>query len=118
VGVGLVAETALGDLGDLSALAIERLFAASTSWIVIKRSRVLPSYLLDWISDMAPQIGRRDLRRVMDGAAERWPEPPDWREVAGRLAHRAAGADGAIRKVVPFRHEVAGVASKPRVATS
>ena len=43
------------------------------------RERVLRDYALEMVNVLAPQIDKRDLRRVLDGnQAPDWPEPPTW----------------------------------------
>jgi hypothetical protein len=83
LGVGVLAEMAMvdEDLVDLCVLPSSGLFPTCTAWVVLRRDRVLPGYALDLIAALAPQIDRRDIVRVVQGAATSdWPEPPHWRE--------------------------------------
>ncbi len=90
LGVGILAEMALDpDDHDVVALPIDSLLPACTTWIVLRRDRVLRDYALEFIARLAPQLDRRDVRRAFDHgiAVDRWPEPPQWRELdAARLA--------------------------------
>ena len=46
---------------------------------MLPRERVLRDYALELVNVLAPQIDKRDLRRVLDGNQEPdWPEPPSW----------------------------------------
>jgi LysR family transcriptional regulator, cys regulon transcriptional activator len=94
LGVGVLAEMALGDddRAELSVLSASGLLPTCTTWVVLQRDRVQRDYALDLIAALAPHIDRRDLVRVVEGvAAADWPEPPHWRERAGKGAvNRAA----------------------------
>ena len=71
------------------ALPIDGPLPTCTTWIVLRRDRVLRDYALEFIARLAPQLDRRDVRRAFDHgiAAEQWPEPPRWRDLdAARLA--------------------------------
>jgi len=47
------------------------------------RERVLRDYALELLKALAPQLDRRDLRRVLEGNAEpAWPTPPSWTELS------------------------------------
>jgi LysR family transcriptional regulator, cys regulon transcriptional activator len=73
-------------------LPVDRLLPTCTTWVVLQRDRVQRDYALDLIAALAPHIDRRDLVRVVQGAATAdWPEPPQWREASrGPGAMRAA----------------------------
>ncbi len=46
---------------------------------MLPRERVLRDYALELVHVLAPQIDKRDLRRVLDGNQEAdWPTPPSW----------------------------------------
>lgn len=80
LGVGLLAEMAVssGD-ADLRAWPAPAAIPECTAWAVLPRDRVLRDYALELVHALAPQIDKRDLRRVLDGNLEpRWPEPPSW----------------------------------------
>ena len=50
---------------------------------MIPRERVLRDYALELLHGMAPQLDRRDLRRVLEGNLEPgWPAAPTWRELS------------------------------------
>lgn len=92
LGVGILAEMALveDDAIDLRVLPSAGLLPTCTTWVVLRRDRVLRDYALDLIAALAPQIDRRDIARVVQGVAEAdWPQPPHWRD--------RAKAQGAVR---------------------
>ena len=52
------------------------------TWAVVPRGRVLREYALSLLHRMAPQLDRRDLRRVLEGnQGAEWPAPPHWGEL-------------------------------------
>jgi DNA-binding transcriptional LysR family regulator len=84
LGVGVLAEMALGpdDRKDLCVLPAAGLLPTCTTWIVLQRDRVQRDFALDLIAQLAPHIDRRDLVRVVQGAASAdWPSPPHWRDL-------------------------------------
>ena len=82
LGVGLLAEMAVG-VGDDDLVALPALdFAECTTWAVLPRERVLRDYALELLKTLAPQLDRRDLRRALEGNGEaHWPLPPAWAEL-------------------------------------
>lgn len=87
LGVGVLAEMAMiaDDERDLCQLPADGLFPECTTWLVLRRDRVLRDYALALVELVAPQIDGRELRRVLAGnAAAEWPKPPTWREMVGR----------------------------------
>ena len=80
LGVGLLAEMAVSAADtDLRAWAAPAEVKECIAWAVLPRERVLRDYALDLVRALAPQIDRRDLRRVIDGNQDPdWPEPPTW----------------------------------------
>lgn len=80
LGVGLLAEMAINAAdSDLRAWPAPGGIAHCTAWAVLPRERVLRDYALELVHVLAPQIDKRDLRRVLDGnQAPDWPEPPTW----------------------------------------
>lgn len=80
LGVGLLAEMAVNAAdSDLRAWPAPGGIAHCTAWAVLPRERVLRDYALELVHVLAPQIDKRDLRRVVDGnQAPGWPEPPTW----------------------------------------
>jgi DNA-binding transcriptional LysR family regulator len=88
LGVGVLAEMAMTpeDDVDLRTLPADGLFPECTTWLVLRRDRVLRDYALALVELVAPQIDGRELRRVLAGnAPPRWPTPPTWSEVRGRV---------------------------------
>ena len=78
------AEMAVGlkEDGDLAVLPAPA-FPECTTWAVLPRERVLRDYALEMLKSLAPQLDRRDLRRVLEGNAEAaWPTPPTWVELS------------------------------------
>ncbi len=83
LGVGLLAEMAVsaGD-ADLRAWPAPAAIPECTAWAVLPRDRVLRDYALELVHVLAPQIDKRDLRRVLDGNQDAdWPRPPSWEEL-------------------------------------
>jgi LysR family cys regulon transcriptional activator len=80
LGVGLLAEMAVNATDtDLRAWPAPAEVKECITWAVLPRERVLRDYALDLVRVLAPQIDRRDLRRVIDGNQDPdWPEPPTW----------------------------------------
>jgi hypothetical protein len=86
----VLAEMAVrNDAEGLCVLPIEGLLPICTTWIVLRRDRVLREYALEFIARFAPHIDRRDVRRAFDHgiATDDWPAPPRWRDLdLARLA--------------------------------
>lgn len=80
LGVGLLAEMAINaDDTDLRAWPAPKEIDPCIAWAVLPRERVMRDYALDLVHALAPQIDRRDLRRVLEGnQTPDWPEPPTW----------------------------------------
>lgn len=88
LGVGVLAEMALSeeDHAEFHVFSTRDLLPTCTSWVVLQRDRVQRNYALDLIIALAPHIDRRDLVRVVQGAAiADWPAPPHWNESGKRL---------------------------------
>lgn len=85
LGAGLLAEmaTSAHEDGDLRVLPAPLAIPECITWAVIPRGRVLREYALALLHELAPQIDRRDLRRVLEGNQEAdWPPPPHWVELS------------------------------------
>ena len=80
LGVGLLAEMAVsGNDTDLRAWPAPAAIPECIAWAVLPRDRVLRDYALELVHVLAPQIDKRDLRRVLDGNQDaNWPVPPTW----------------------------------------
>ncbi len=80
LGVGLLAEMAVGAGDtDLRGWPAPAEINECIAWAVLPRERVLRDYALELVNVLAPQIDKRDLRRVLDGNQDPdWPEPPTW----------------------------------------
>lgn len=83
LGAGLLAEMAVDASDeDLRILAAPPEIPECVTWAVVPRGRVLREYALSLLHRMAPQLDRRDLRRVLEGnQGAAWPAPPHWREL-------------------------------------
>ncbi len=89
LGAGLLAEMAIGgrEDADLRILAAPAEIPECITWAVIPRGRVLRDYALSLLHWLAPQLDRRDLRRVLEGNQEpNWPPPPGWDELTQSIA--------------------------------
>lgn len=80
MGVGLLAEMAVTAKDtDLRAWPAPKEINECIAWAVLPRERVLRDYALELVHVLAPQVDRRDLRRVLDGnQVADWPLPPTW----------------------------------------
>lgn len=94
LGVGIFAEMAYGaeDAHDLRELDAAGLFPECTTWLVLRRDRVLRAYAASLAELIAPQLDPRDLQRALTGEEPAaWPEPPYWRDLEkAALAAQAA----------------------------
>ena len=88
LGAGLLAEMATGgDDADLRIIPAPAEIPECITWAVIPRGRVLRDYALSLLHGLAPQLDRRDLRRVLEGNQEpNWPQPPGWVELTQSIA--------------------------------
>jgi DNA-binding transcriptional LysR family regulator len=85
LGAGLLAEMAVGAHEDegLRLLQAPAEIPECITWAVIPRGRVLRDYALELLHVLAPQIDKRDLRKVVEGNLEaNWPTPPTWTELS------------------------------------
>ncbi len=85
LGAGLLAEMAIGlrEDEDLRILEAPAQIPECITWAVVPRGRVLREYALALLHGIAPQLDRRDLRRVLEGNLDAdWPTPPTWRELS------------------------------------
>lgn len=83
LGVGVLAEMAMLESDtDLHALPADHLFPQCTTWIVLRRESVLREYVLEFISQFAPHLDRRDVVRALaaDTVPAEWSAVPHWRE--------------------------------------
>lgn len=93
LGVGILAEMALlpEDATDLSVLSADGLLPTCTTWLVLRRDRVLRDYALEFIVAVASHLDSRSLRRALEGSGEeRWPQAPHWRALSARQTRAAA----------------------------
>lgn len=71
LGIGLVAEMALGDLPpDLTAIAVDDGLPTCTAWALLPRDRILRDYVLEFLTLLAPHFSQRDIRRVVQFSGE------------------------------------------------
>jgi LysR family transcriptional regulator, cys regulon transcriptional activator len=89
LGVGLLAEMAVNASDtDLRAWPAPKEIKECIAWAVLPRERVLRDYALELVHVLAPQVDRRDLRRVLDGNQEPdWPEPPTWEALSQSITN-------------------------------
>jgi DNA-binding transcriptional LysR family regulator len=83
LGIGVLAEMAMLPADtDLAVLPADHLFPQCTTWIVLRRESVLREYVLEFVTQFAPHLDRRDVARVLagDAAAGEWAGVPHWRE--------------------------------------
>ncbi|HET7268867.1 MAG TPA: LysR substrate-binding domain-containing protein [Oleiagrimonas sp.] len=93
LGVGVLAEMAVReeDSRDLVVLDAEHLLPKCTTWLVLRRDRVMRSYTLDLIGQLAPHLDRRDLQAALNGDADpTWPEAPTWSTLSEDLPNPLA----------------------------
>lgn len=86
LGVGVLAQMAMLESdADLRVLPTDGLLPECTTWLVLRRDRIVRDYTLDFAATLATQVDRRDLRRLLDGVepAPVWESPPHWRERVG-----------------------------------
>ncbi len=84
LGVGVLAEMALDrrDEVDLACLDADHLLPECTAWLILRRDRVLRSYVLDLACQLAPQLQRQELQSALAGdAGTTWRKPPGWSEL-------------------------------------
>ncbi|MHB1537953.1 MAG: LysR family transcriptional regulator [Solirubrobacteraceae bacterium] len=85
LGVGVLAEMAAGLPLDaeLRVLPAPPTLCDCITWAVLPSTRVPRDYTLELLQGLAPQLDRRDLRRVLEGTIEpAWPAPPLWAELS------------------------------------
>jgi len=89
LGVGLLAEMAVNATDtDLRAWPAPKEIKECIAWAVLPRERVLRDYALELVHVLAPQVDRRDLRRVLDGNQEPdWPIPPTWEALSQSITN-------------------------------
>ncbi|MEP6939559.1 MAG: LysR substrate-binding domain-containing protein [Rudaea sp.] len=83
LGIGILAEMAMlpDDESDLRVLDAQTLFPDCTTWLVLRRDRVLRAYASTLAELIAPQLDPRDLQRALAGEEPAaWPVPPYWSE--------------------------------------
>src|SRR5699024_7566779 len=93
LGVGVLAEMAMRneDKSNLVVLDASHLLPDCTTWLVLRRDRVLRSYILDLVEQFAPHLDRRDLGAALNGDADpAWPEPPAWHTLKTDPLHSVA----------------------------
>ena len=89
LGAGLLAEMAVGprEDEDLRILPAPVQIPDCVTWAVVPRGRVLREYALALLHGVAPQLDRRDLRRVLEGNQEAdWPAPPSWQALSQSIS--------------------------------
>ncbi|MEO8670646.1 MAG: LysR family transcriptional regulator [Tahibacter sp.] len=110
LGVGVLAEMAMTpeDAVDLKTLPAPGLFPTCTTWVVLRRDRVLRDYALDLVAELAPQLDRRSLRRVLDGVSTpEWPQAPHWRTLTGGVEPVSVSPAAVAKSVIAARARAA-----------
>lgn len=90
LGVGILAEMAVSAVADadLVALPAPPVLPECTAWAVVPKERVLRRYAFDLLRQIAPQLDRHDLQRVLAGHQEAaWPTPPGWAELSQAITN-------------------------------
>ena len=93
LGVGIFADMAFTeeDANDLHQIDAEGLFPECTTWLVLRRDRVLRARAATRAELIAPQIDQRDRQRAHAGEEpEHWRQPPYWSELQKKLIAKAA----------------------------
>ena len=83
LGVGVVAEMAVNPLEDtdLRVWPAPAELPECVTWAVVPRGDVLRDYTRSLLLELAPQLDRHDLRRVIDGVqSPPWSSTPSWTE--------------------------------------
>lgn len=89
LGVGILAEMAMQDVDkrDLCVLDTGDLLPECTTWLVLRRDRVLRTYTLALAEQLAPHLEQRDLQAALSGdASPEWPEPPQWMQLQEQVS--------------------------------
>jgi LysR family cys regulon transcriptional activator len=89
LGVGVLAEMALTpeDGADLDVLPLNGLLPTCTTWMILRRDRILRTYVLELVQALAPHIDPRAVRRALEHgeAPAAWPAAPRWRDAEERV---------------------------------
>src|SRR5699024_1873298 len=83
LGVGILAEMAMlpQDNADLTVLPVVWLLPTCTTYLLLRRDRLLRDFTSAFITTLPPQLDRFDLRRsLLDEANFKRPPPPHWRD--------------------------------------
>lgn len=96
LGVGILAEMAWqdGDAEDLALLDGASLLPACTTWLVLRRDRVVRGYTHDLLRQLLPRVhvGRVRAALADAGLAPDWGPVPAWSELRGDAPWAATGA--------------------------
>ncbi|SIQ31632.1 LysR substrate-binding domain-containing protein [Solilutibacter tolerans] len=89
LGMGVVAEMAVSpvDDADLRVWPAPAELPECVTWAVVPRGGVLRDYTRSLLLELAPQLDRHDLRRVIDGVqTPAWPNTPSWAELSQTIS--------------------------------
>ena len=89
LGMGVVAEMAISpvDDADLRVWPAPPELPECVTWAVVPRGGVLRDYTRALLLELAPQLDRHDLRRVIEGAQPAaWPSTPTWAELSQTIS--------------------------------
>jgi LysR family transcriptional regulator, cys regulon transcriptional activator len=90
LGVGVLAEMAVSRAldADLKVLPLAPEIPECTCWAVLPRDRVLRTYVLDLLTDIAPQLDRIDIQRCLQSAIHyNAVTPPSWVELSQSITN-------------------------------
>lgn len=79
LGVGILAEMAVGPSDEgLVALPAAGLLPTCTTWLLLRRDRLLRDYGLAFIANLTPHLRNDELKRALQEGETPSCEPPDW----------------------------------------
>jgi DNA-binding transcriptional LysR family regulator len=88
-GVGIVAEMAYGrDYGDLTRIDADQLFPQCTTWLLLRKDRLLRNFTLSLIQRLIPGLHDEDVQRLLRQEISVTFVAPHWR------GHDAPGSPG------------------------
>ena len=82
LGIGIVAEMAMEEIAgeDLVVLPTDHLLPTCTTWLLLRRDRLLRDHTIDLIAQMLPQSDARSVRRAIESDGELPQAVPHWRD--------------------------------------
>jgi len=81
-GVGILAEMAITpEDSDLVAIPADNLLPRCTTWLLLRRDRVLRDYTQTLVTELVAGLHPRDLRRALEDGASLQLQTPHWRDM-------------------------------------